>query len=187
MFEDITLRPVRLDKGHGLLTVRSGPPGAQLALLASHADHADRLRVQALGDTVGGYHRWLSPIAPGTDHKGPDRERPWLAVHTPHIGGVLHEYALRGDQLRRRALGGDFSTHRIGSRELSTAVWLGSRLLLPNQDGTRLRVLDAEQGFTELATITLPGRVAMLRAWPGMPGAAVLLDDGRALYAAAKP
>lgn len=177
VFEDIVLRPVPFEGGTGLLTVRSGPRGGQLALLARDPTRAGRIQLRALGDTVGGRHRWLSPTTDGTH---------WMAVHTPHIGGVLHEYRLAGDRLERRVLGTDISTHRLGSRELDLAVWLGAQLLVPSQDGRRLRVLEAAAGFAESASLALPGRLAMARAWPAAGGAGVLLDDGRALHVSAR-
>ena len=176
VFEDTVLRPVKLDGAEGLLTVRSGPQGGQLALLARDPKRADALQLRALGDPVGGRHRWLSPTTDG---------QRWLAVHTPHIGGVLHEYRLDGDQLARRALTKDVSTHLIGSRELDLSVWLGSKLMLPSQDGRRLRVFDAAAGFAEAASVALPGRVTMARAWPDASAVVVLLDDGRAVQVAA--
>ncbi len=176
VFEDIVLRPVRLEGGSGLLTVRSGPQGGQLALLAPDPARAGLLLMRALGDTVGGFHRWLSPTTDGTR---------WMAVHTPHIGGVLHEYRLASDRLERRALGTDISTHRLGSRELDLSVWLGAQLLVPTQNGRRLRVLEAAGGFAESASLALPGRLAMARAWPAAGGAGVLLDDGRAFHVSA--
>jgi len=177
VFEDIVLRPVRVEGGTGLLTVRSGPQGGQLALLAPDPARAGLLLLRALGDTVGGFHRWLSPTTDGTR---------LMAVHTPHIGGVLHEYRVAGDRLKRRALGTDISTHRFGSRELDLAVWLGAQLLVPSQDGRRLRVLEAAGGFAESASLALPGRLAMARPWPAAGGAGVLLDDGRALLVSAR-
>ena len=61
-----------------------------------------------------------------------------LAVHTPHIGGVLHEYRVDGDPPRRRAVEHDVSTHRIGSRETDLAVWLRPVADPAQQDGRRL-------------------------------------------------
>ena len=104
-----------------------------------------------------------------------------LAVHTPHIGGVLHEYRLQGDRLIGRAVARDLSTHRIGTRELDLAVWLGTRIVLPGQDASSLRVLDTAQAYAESASAGLPARVAMMLALPGAQGIAALLDDGRVL------
>ena len=102
-----------------------------------------------------------------------------LAAHTPHIGGVLHEYRIDGQRLVGRAVAHNVSTHRIGSRELDLAVWLGPLLMLPQQNGLALRVLDAGAAWAEGALLHWPARVAMTAALPGGQGVAVLLDDGR--------
>lgn len=57
VIEDIAPRPVLLGRGTGLLTMRSGPAGAQLMLVAADTVRTDRLRIEALGDTLGTQHR----------------------------------------------------------------------------------------------------------------------------------
>ena len=99
VFEDIAPRAVMLPGAPGttartaLLTVRSGPDGGQLALVAADPAQPQALHVMALGDTVGGFHRWLAPATDGGR---------LLAVHTPHIGGVLHHYTIEGPAGRQR-------------------------------------------------------------------------------------
>lgn len=173
VFEDIAPRAVALRGGTGLLTVRSGPDGGQLALVAVDPARADKLRLLALGDGVGGRHRWLAPTTDG---------QRLLAVHTPHIGGVLHEYRLEGERLDRSRVAGDVSTHRIGTRETELAVWRGTKLVLPSQDGMRLHVLDGAAGWAEAATIELSARVVMVAALPNPRALAALLEDGRAVF-----
>ena len=150
VFEDIAPRAVALARGAGLLTVRSRPSGAQLVLVTANGANNGRLQVAAAGDTLGQRHRWLAPTSDG--------ER-LLAVHTPHIGGVLHEYRLQGDRLLGRAVARGVSTHRSGTRELDLAVWLGSKLVLPSQDGSSLHVLDLANGYAESHRANLPARV----------------------------
>ncbi len=170
VLEDIAPRVVALGRGSALLTVRSGPQGSQLGLVAASATQPRQLQWAALGDALGSPNRWLAPSTDGTR---------MLAVHTPHIGGVLHEYRVEGTRLVGRAVAHNVSTHRIGSRELDLAVWLGPRLVLPQQNGLALRVLDAGAAWAEVATVALPARVAMTAALPGEQGVAALLDDGR--------
>jgi hypothetical protein len=170
VLEDTAPRPVALGRGSALLTVRAGPQGGQLGLVAADPAQPRRLQWAALGEPLGTPNRWM---APSTDGKR------LLAVHTPHIGGVLHEYRVDGNRLVGRAVAYNVSTHRIGSRELDLALWLGSRLVLPQQNGLALRVLDAGAAWAEVATVALPARVAMTAALPGAQGAAALLDDGR--------
>ncbi|MEO5770788.1 MAG: hypothetical protein ABIQ29_01835 [Burkholderiaceae bacterium] len=170
VIEDIAPRWVALGRGSALLTVRSGPQGGQLGLVAASATQPRRLQWAALGEALGSPNRWMAPSTDGTR---------LLAVHTPHIGGVLHEYRVDGNRLVGRAVANNVSTHRIGSRELDLAVWLGPRVVLPQQNGLALRVLDANAVWAEVATIALPARVAMTAALPGGQDVAALLDDGR--------
>jgi hypothetical protein len=173
VLEDIAPRAVALGRGgSALLTVRAGPQGGQLGLVAADPAHARHLRWAALGEPLGTPHRWMAPTTDG---------QRVVAVHTPHIGGVLHEYRAEGQRLVGRAVARNVSTHRIGSRELDLAVWLGPRLVLPQQNGLALRVLDAAAGWAEVASVALPARVAMTAALPGGQGVAALLDDGRVL------
>lgn len=170
VLEDIAPRPVALGRGTALLTVRSGPQGGQLGLVAASATQPKQLQWASLGDALGTPKRWMAPTTDGTRI---------LAVHTPHIGGVLHEYRVEGQRLVSRTVANNVSTHRIGSRELDLAVWIGRSLVVPQQNGRALRVLDAAAAWAEVASIALPARVAMTTALPGGQGVAALLDDGR--------
>lgn len=173
VFEDIAPRPVLLSGAQGrrgLLTVRSGPDGGQLALVTADPARPQALRLAALGDTVGGYHRWLAPTTDG---------RHLAAVHTPHIGGVLHVYRPEGERLTRRRLQADISTHRIGTREIDLATWLQGLLILPSQDGRQMRLLNPATDWTELKAVALPGRAILTVAVHDAPALAVLLDGGQ--------
>ena len=173
VFEDIAPRPVALpgtSARFGLLTVRSGPDGGQLALVSVDPARPQLLRLAAVGDSVGGFHRWLAPTTDG---------RHLLAVHTPHIGGVLHVYQPEGQRLTRLRLSDDVSTHRIGSRETDLSVWLRGLLVLPSQDGRRLRILNPAAKWAEQASVSLPTRIAMVTALDDEAAMAVLGDDGR--------
>jgi hypothetical protein len=175
VFEDIAPRPVALPGragAVGLLTVRSGPEGGQLALLSADPTRADRLQLAALGEPVGGLHRWLAPTTDG---------RNIVAVHTPHIGGVLHTYRAEGQRLTRRRLLDNVSTHAIGSRETDLAVWLQGRLLLPSQDGRMLRIVNRDQDWADQGALPLPARVVQATALADDSAWAGLLDDGRVL------
>ncbi|WP_234413830.1 hypothetical protein [Ideonella sp. A 288] len=141
VFEDIAPRPVVLpgaQPGRGLLTVRSGPDGGQLA-----------------------------------------------AVHTPHIGGVLHVYRPEGERLTRQRLYADVSTHRIGMREVDLAAWVQGLLILPSQDGRRLRLMNPAADWTELKAVALPGRAILTAAVPDAAALAVLLDGGQVVLVGA--
>lgn len=180
VFEDIAPRAVTTAQGVALLTMRSGGSGTRLALVAADPADAKRLRLAAIGDPIGGPHRWLAPTTDG---------RHLMGVHTPHVGGVLHAYDLDGDRLAATPIAGGVANHRIGTRELDLAVWSGTTLIVPSQDGRRLRVFDAAQRWSEQPSIDLPSPVVMTadrgtRIPHGSPGSrrafAALLDDGSA-------
>jgi len=177
VFEDIAARPVALPGragAKGLLSVRSGPEGGQLALLSADPARPSQLQLEALGEPVGGFHRWLAPSTDG---------RQMVAVHTPHIGGVLHVYQQEAHRLTRRRLLADVSTHPIGSRETDLAVWLQGRLLLPSQDGRLLRRVNPAQDWADEGALPLPARVVQTTAWAQGSAWAGLLADGRVVSA----
>lgn len=133
----------------------------------------------ALGAPIGTPNRWLSPSTDG--------RRLW-AVHTPHIGGVLHRYADAGDRLSSQVVARGMSNHAIGDRELDTSTWVGSRWVVPAQDGRHLLVIDADAAAEAqlTATPTLPDRIKALSAWRRGTdaGVAALLQDGSVCWAA---
>lgn len=175
VLEDIAPRLLTLPGGgQALVSVRAGPEGGQLVLVAADPRQAGALVLQAVGDTVGGRHRWLAPSTDG---------RQLVAVHTPHIGGVLHRYGLQGPQLQRERLAAGVSTHAIGSRELDLALWQGGHLLLPSQDRRTLLHLGGANGRTVLARWPLPAPLAASRTAPGGAAGWLLLEDGQLLRA----
>lgn len=177
VFEDLAPRPIAWRDGSGLLTVQSGPSGAQLAVVAASRDRRDALQIEAVGAPIGTANRWMAPTTDG---------KKLLAVHTPHIGGVLYEYRVEGDRLTSRALVSGASNHVLGRRELDLAVWFDSLLLLPAQDRRRLRMFDAAAGWSERPPLALPFPVIASRALniDRRPGCALLLDDGTVWWAA---
>ena len=166
--EDIAPRRVALGPRDGLLTVRSGPQGAQLVLVDADPVSSALLRVAASGPSLGQARRWLSPITDG---------RRLLAVHTPHVGGVLHSYRRDGSRLVPHEVLAGVGNHRIGSRQLDVSAWQGQRLLIPDASGLRVWVLDAAGGGPVVAEHLLRSRVAAMVGL-GSGGVALLLDDG---------
>jgi hypothetical protein len=169
VLEDIAPRAWRADDGHpGLLSVRSGPDGGGLVLI--EADPADRraLRIAAEGPPIGTRMRWLSPSTDG---------RRIVAVHTPHIGGVLHVYRRAGGRLEPQRRADGVSNHRLGARELDVSAWLGERLLLPSQEGGMLQVFGGAD-LRRAEDVRLPGRPLQMVVEHGAIAAACLLADG---------
>jgi hypothetical protein len=171
VFEDLAPRPIIWRGGTGLLTVRSGPLGAQLAVAAASPVRRGALELEALGTPIGTANRWLAPTTDG---------KRLLAVHTPHIGGVLHEYRAQGDRLSSHPVVSDVTNHVLGRRELDLAAWVGSVLLLPSQDRRQLRRFDPVAGWSERSRLALPSPVVATRSLrlDGNPGCVLLLEDG---------
>ena len=170
VFEDLAPRPIAWRGGQALLTMRAGPQGGQLAIVAS--DGSAKLTLAALGPPNGTRYRWLAPSTDGTA---------LFAVHTPHIGGVLHRYRAEGDQLLSERLASGLSNHQNGQRELGLSLWFGAGLLLPTQDRRQLLLFDSRGQAAVQASWTLAAPVVALRRWliAGRPGALVLRADGR--------
>jgi hypothetical protein len=176
VLEDIAPRPIEWGTSTGLLTMRSGPLGAQLTVVTADRSKRDALALAALGAPIGTPNRWLAATTDG---------RRLAAVHTPHIGGVLHEYVREGDALRVRRVADGFGTHALGSRELDLAVWTGGALTIPGQDRRTLHVL-ATADWSQRAAYPLAQPVVATRAWwsADRPGVAALLADGGVAWVA---
>jgi hypothetical protein len=179
VLEDIAPRLVSWNGATGLLTMRAGPQGAQLVLIAAGGGRRDALTIAAKGQPIGARSRWMAASTDG---------RRMAAVHTPHIGGVLHAYRADGAVLRAERVRDGVSTHVLGSRVLDLAVWAGDTLLVPSQDRRALQRLDIAAGWREAGAVEMPAPIIATCAWSmgGVAGAVVLLDDGSVHWMAAK-
>ena len=141
VFEDRLLRPLALRDGRtGLLTMQSGPLGAQLVVVAASPIEPSKLELAASGPAIGKRNRWLSPASVLLT----DGEI-W-AVHTPHIGGVLHRYRAEGSALVADRMATGLTNHRLGARDLDISARVGPWLLLPAQDWRRASAFDTRTG-----------------------------------------
>lgn len=169
VLEDIAPRLWRATEGRpGLLSVRSGPDGGGLVLIEADPADGRALRIAAEGPPIGTRMRWLSPSTDG---------RRIVAVHTPHIGGVLHVYRRAGGRLEPQRRADGVSNHRLGARELDVSAWLGDRLLLPSQDGGMLQVFVGADLHRD-GDVALPERPLQMAVEHGAIAAACLLADG---------
>lgn len=175
VFEDIAPRPVAWQGRRGLLTVRSGPEGAQLAVVAAPRGRGRQLALAALGPPLGP-QRWLAPSTDG--------ER-LLAVHAPHIGGVLHRYRADGGRLAGDAMAHEVTNHAIGQRNLDVWSWVGSRWVVPAQDRRALHVFDLGGATGQPREVPLGQPATALQRWRrgGRVGIALLLQDGSVAWA----
>lgn len=149
VFEDLTPRLVDLD-GDGtneIVTIRTDVTAG--AAVAVYELAAGQLRERAATAPIGKPHRWLSIAA--IANFTADHGNEIAIVKTPHIGGVLEILSLQGTKLRSivPAVPG-FSTHFIGSRDLSLARAEDvdgdnfAELALPTQDRREVKVLSFE-------------------------------------------
>ena len=180
VFEDIAPRPVAWQGQRGLLTVRSGPQGAQLAVVARPAGQPERLALAALGAPVGAPQRWMAPTTDGVR---------LLAVHTPHIGGVLNRYRTDGDRLIGEVVASDVANHTIGHRDLDVSAWVGRTWVVPAQNRRTLRVFGFDGGAGQFRDVSLGQPATGLQSWRrhGQAGVAVLLQDGSLAWTAIAP
>lgn len=172
VFEDRLLRPWALPDGRtGLVTMQSGPLGAQLVVVAASQNETSRLEIAAAGPAIGTRNRWLSPVS-----VAPEDGEIW-AVHTPHIGGVLHRYRAEGSGLVAERMATGLTNHRLGARDLDISARVGPWLLLPTQDWRRAGALDTRTGsFLDASPDGAPILQAVASA---SRESAILLTDSR--------
>lgn len=174
VLEDIAPRRVDLGGRDGLLSLRAGPEGAQLWLIEADPAQASDLRMAAEGPPIGQRHRWMAPV----EEPGATAGDGWLAVHTPHIGGVLHRYRRAGARLLPERLLAGPSNHALGERDLDVSAWLRGRLLIGGR--RREQLLWVDVATASLAhEWTLPAALHSVLALDGGRRAALLLADGR--------
>ncbi|MBM3357448.1 MAG: VCBS repeat-containing protein [Betaproteobacteria bacterium] len=117
VFEDLVPRLMDLD-GDGrdeIVVVESCQ--ASGAMISIWGVDAGRLMRKAAGGAIGTPHRWLNPI--GFGNFTGDGTLDIAVVQTPHIGGIVKIYRLRGSGLTLLAERGQYSTHALGSTELA--------------------------------------------------------------------
>jgi len=137
-------------------------------------------RQVAIGPAIGQGYRWRHQIAVAPF--GPLGDIEIVDVLTPHIGGIVEFYHLDGGALNIAARMPGYSSHRIGSRNLDTAVagdFDGDgriELLLPNQALTELgAVRHTPTGARVVWTLPLSQQISTNLA------AVTLADDRLAL------
>ena len=176
VFEDRQLRPWRLPDGRlGLVTMRSGPLGAQLAVVAASMRHASALEIAAAGPFIGTRNRWLSAAS-----VEPADAALW-AVHTPHIGGILHRYVAQGGSLAVERVATGLTNHRLGDRDLDVTARMGRRLLLPSQNWQQVRVVDLEQKAI-VSSFEVDAPLLQLVTAPSGRAVAMLTQNGMSIH-----
>ncbi len=161
-----------------VVTISDAAGGARLAVLA-----ADGLLV-AESAPIGRASRWRHQIAAAPI--GPEREVEVVDVLTPHLGGVVEFFRVDGAELVKTASIGGYTSHFIGSRNLSLPVVADTdgdgrlEVVLVTQDRTRVAGIGRTgTGAEELWSAALDGRLSSNLSL-------VTLEDGSLALAAAR-
>lgn len=142
VFEQRRITPFDLGNKEGLLATRSSnQTGAGVVLLSLEGDV---LKLTAEAQPIGTGFRWLNLFA--------SRDGRAYAVRTPHIGGPLQRYTLKGDKLEIESFQLGVTNHALGSRNLDLGILLPElepgvdHLVLPTSPLRALRLIrcDAE-------------------------------------------
>jgi hypothetical protein len=138
----------------------------------------------ATGPGIGTAFRWRHQLAVAPF--GPDGELELASVLTPHIGGVVEFYQMRGDELEIVAEVPGYSSHTIRSRNLDRAI-AGDldgdgyvELLVPDQAQEFLGAIRRTNDGAETAwSIPLGGRLNTNLAAVTLPSGDLALGAGR--------
>ncbi len=120
VFEDRIPRlvDINVDGKNEVLLVRSYlNRGAALVVIALNDG---KLEIVAEARPIGLAHRWLNPV--GIGDFDDDGITEIAAVITPHIGGTLQLYEMRGNRLVEDLSLHGFSNHQMGSRNLGLSA-----------------------------------------------------------------
>lgn len=127
-----------------IVTVSDAQNGAKILAYDENAD------LIAAGPAIGTGYRWRHQLVVAPF--GPEAEIELAVIRTPHIGGVVEFYRLEGESLEITSTISGYSSHKIGSRNLDTAV-AGDfdsdnriELLVPNQAFDELAALQRTEG-----------------------------------------
>jgi hypothetical protein len=176
VLEDIAPRLWHSGGRPGLVSMLSDAQGARLVLIEADPARADRLALVAQGEAIGTRNRWMAASTDG---------QRLVAVHMPHLSGVLTAYRRSGDRLIGRSLGQGLSNHAIGTRELDVSAWLDGRFVVPDAATRRLRRFDVDAAV-ELEPIDLPQPLRQIVAERAVARLGLLGTDGRAWQLAGK-
>lgn len=161
-----------------IVTESDSNQGAQIVV---YDEQGNRI---AVGPAIGQGFRWRHQLAVAPF--GPDGELELVAVLTPHIGGVVEFYQLRGNQLEIVAQVPGYSSHLLGSRNLDRALagdFDGDgrvELLVPDQAQEILGAIGRNpDGAAAAWTIPLDGKLATNLAAATLASGEIVLGVGR--------
>ncbi|GMR09389.1 MAG: hypothetical protein BMS9Abin28_0207 [Anaerolineae bacterium] len=138
----------------------------------------------AAGPAIGAGSRWRHQLAVAPF--GPNGELELASVLTPHIGGVVEFYQMRGDRLEIVARVPGYSSHAIGSRNLDMAI-AGDldgdgriELLVPDQAQEILGAIRRNsEGAEAVWSIPIGGKLSSNLAAVAFPNGDMAVGVGR--------
>ena len=172
-----------------------GDEDSELLLTASDAVGGGRLVVYdergdpvASSPAIGRGNRWRNQLGVVATDGVPLI----VDVQTPHIGGIVQWFRMEGDRLERVAAIAEYSSHRLGSRNLDQGVIVDGDgdgrpdVVVPSQDQQSLAALDLEGGVaTEIRSVPLGARLStnlsVFAMSDGRASLALGLEDGSVL------
>lgn len=138
----------------------------------------------AEGPGIGRGLRWRNQMAVAP--YGPEKELELSAVLTPHIGGTVEFYQLKGNRLEIVASVPGFTSHVIRSRNLDLNIsgqFLGtdqSTLLVPNNQRTSLSAIRRTPEGADIAySLNIGSHLSSNPAAVSLPGGAITVGIGR--------
>ena len=180
VFEDIAprLADVTGDGRDEVITMRTYLDKGAALFVAQY--RGGKLQALAEGPNFDRPSRWLDP-AGIADFTGDGRNEIAI-VTTPHIGGTLELWSVRGAKLVRLVAAPGFSNHAIGSRVLDNAAVADFNgdgvvdIAVPSANRGTLRLIALRGGgFAEITSITVPDQITKGIVALGQPKGAVLL------------
>lgn len=162
-----------------IVTISTAAEGARVTVFDETG------RIVAESEPIGRGGRWRHQIA--AVPTGPGGEMEIVDVLTPHIGGVVEFFRRVGTQLEIVASVGGFTSHFIGSRNLSIPLAADGdgdgrpEAILPEQSLTAISGIQRTDRGAEIAwTAPLAGRLSSNLAMVALPDGRPALAAGRA-------
>lgn len=170
----------------------------ELIVIESHQDYGAAVAVYSVVDGtpaplarspwIGTSNRWLNPV--GVADFNNDGILEIAIVQTPHIGGILILYQLRGQELKAVARTSGYSNHAIGSRNLGLSYAVDWNcdgtvdIVIPDQNRLGVSAISFENNSPSIldhliVTSTIDGNFSFnVQSEANLPVLNIPLSDG---------
>lgn len=161
-----------------IVTVSTPAAGSRLVAFSESGE------ILAQSEPIGRSSRWRHQVAVAP--MGPGSEIELVDVLTPHLGGVVEFFRLVDGRLEIVASVGGYTSHFIGSRNLSVPVVADTNgdgrleLIVPSQDRESIGGIIRTEGGAETEWVAgLDGRLSTNLSVVVLPGGRMALAAGR--------